>query len=508
LALVNHESIPMDYTILLAGMPILLILIVLFIFRKPLIVASPVAFIVTLLIGLLYWKVPFERIAGSTLKGGFVALDIVLIILGALLLLEFMKQTKLINSLEYYLAKISPDMRIQAIIIVWFFGGFIEGAAGFGTPAAIVAPLLVGLGFSAISAVIGALIANSTAVAFGAVGTPIKLGFSGLDVTGVPVITAGINLSIGLIVPLMMVAFIILSNKGKKKDILDIAPFALVSGLCFVVPYFLLSFVGAEFPSLLGSIIGLALITLLIRLKVFIPATIWSLKKRSTLKKHHSLFDTMLPYAILTAILIASKIIILNHNLAIMEGISHNIIILGPAAAFFITLFLCRFVLGYDYSFRKAFSSVFGKIGKAFIVILLTTAFVQIMINSGINASGLPSMVHTLAVVLQSPALGFIAPFVGAFGAFIAGSATVSNIMFGALQNTAATNIGYPASAALSLQTVGAGAGNMIALNNIIAAQTTVGLEDKEAEIFRKTIVPCMIYLVLAGIIGIVIGMV
>ena len=499
----------MDYTILLAGTPILIILLVLFVFRKPLIVASPIAFIVTLLIGIFYWKVPYERIAGSTMKGGFVALDIVMIIFGALLLLEFMKQTKLINSLEYYLSKISPDMRVQAIIIVWFFGAFIEGAAGFGTPAAVVAPLLVGLGFSPISAVVGALIANSTAVVFGAVGTPIKLGLSGLDVSGVSVMTAGINLSIGIIVPLMMVTAIILSNKGKWKDVLDIAPFALLSGILFVIPYFLLSFLGPEFPSLLGSIIGLGLLYFMIRLKVLMPHNIWKLKKKKTLKAEHSLFDTVLPYIILTSILIASKIIILQTQVKIIEGINHNIIYLGPAMAFFITLIVCRFLLGYtEFSFRNAFNSIFSKIGKAFIIILVTTAFVQIMINSGINNSGLDSMVHTLAIVLQTPMLGFIAPFIGAFGAFIAGSATVSNIMFGALQNTAATSIGYNTTAVLSLQTVGAGAGNMIALNNIIAAQTTVGLHDQEAEIFKKTIIPCLIYLVLAGIIGLIIGIV
>ncbi|MFT4309880.1 MAG: L-lactate permease [Candidatus Woesearchaeota archaeon] len=499
----------MDYTVLLAGTPIIVLLIVLFVFRKPLIIGAPIAFITTLIIGVLYWRVSYDRIAGSTIKGSLVALDIALIIFGALLLLEFMKQTKLINSLEYYLAKISPDMRVQSIIIVWFFGAFIEGAAGFGTPAAVVAPLLVGLGFSPISAVVGALIANSTAVVFGAVGTPIKLGLSGLDVSGVSVMTAGINLSIGIIVPLMMITAIVLSNKGKWNDVLEIAPFALLSGILFVIPYFLLSFLGPEFPSLLGSIIGLGLLYGMIRLRVLMPHNVWRLKKKSALKANHSLFDTLLPYIILTSILVASKIIILQSNIHIAEGISHNIVLLGPAMAFFITLLLCRFVLGYtSFSFRRAFSLVFTKIGKAFLIILLTTAFVQIMINSGINNSGLDSMVHTLAVVLQTPMIGLIAPFIGAFGSFIAGSATVSNIMFGALQNTAAQSIGYNSTAVLSLQTVGAGAGNMIALNNIIAAQTTVGLQDKEAEIFKKTIVPCLIYLLFAGVIGVIIGLV
>jgi lactate permease len=503
------KSIRMDYfTLILAGMPIIIILLVLFVFKKPLIIASPIAFIATLLIGLFIWKMPIDRTFSSSLKGSLVALDIALIILGALLLLEFVKQTKLINSLEYYLAKISPDMRIQAIIIVWFFGAFIEGAAGFGTPAAVVAPLLVALGFSPISAVVSALIANSTAVAFGAVGTPIRIGLSGLDITGVTVTTAGINLSLGLIVPLMIVTSIILANKGSKKDIIEIAPFAILSGAVFTIPYFLLSFIGPEFPSLLGSIIGLVIITFIIKKGILVPKELWTLKKKQLKKPQHSIFDTILPYLILTSILIASKIITLQTTIKLNEGISHNILYLGPASAFILTLLLCRFVLGYNsFSFRRGLSQILPKIGKAFIIILLTTSFVQIMIHSGTNTSGMASMVHTLAQVLETRALGFIAPFIGAFGAFIAGSATVSNIMFGALQNTAASNIGFSSTAILSLQTVGAGAGNMIALNNIIAAQTTVGLHDKEADIFKHTLIPCLIYVGLAGLIGLVIGL-
>jgi lactate permease len=280
-----------DINILLALSPILLILILILFFRKSLAFASPVTYIFTVFISLLVWKIEINYLFASTLKGVLVAIDILLIIFGALFFLEFLKKTKLIDSIDHYISSISPDRRIQAILLIWFFGSFIEGTAGFGTPAAIVAPLLVGLGFPAITAVAIALIGNSTAVTFGAVGTPIRIGFAnlvgmqGIDFKEIAIYIGTINLFAGIIVPVMILSVIVLTSKHYKNDkikgIYEMVPYSVFAGLCFTIPYFLLTFLGQEFPSLVGALIGMAIIIPTTKLGFLVPKQTLEFRKKT-----------------------------------------------------------------------------------------------------------------------------------------------------------------------------------------------------------------------------------
>jgi len=124
------------------------------------------------------------------------------------------------------------------------------------------------------------------------------------------------------------------------------------------------------------------------------------------------------------------------------------------------------------------------------------------MMYTGYNSSGITSMVNIIANVFKSSLLIFFSPFIGAFGAFIAGSATVSTILFGSFQYSVAIDLGLSVSVLLALQVIGAGIGNMIALTNIVAAEATVKIHGYEHEIIRKTIIPCLIYLILVVILG------
>ena len=161
---------------LIAFIPIAVIFVLMVGFRWGATRAMPIAFLAALLLALLVWGTPGNWILAACVNGAGIAIQILLIVFGALAVLFTLRESGALAAINAGFHRISPDRRVQAIIIAWFFGGFIEGSAGFGTPAALAAPLLLSLGFPALAAVMVSLIANSTPVSFGAVGTPTLIG--------------------------------------------------------------------------------------------------------------------------------------------------------------------------------------------------------------------------------------------------------------------------------------------------------------------------------------------
>lgn len=495
----------MEWHSLIAFAPILLVIVLMFVFKKPLLFTGPITYVFTLFLVAFIWKMKAIYATASTLKGVLVAIDITIIIFGAIFFLEFLKRTGMVHAIETYLSKISPDRRIQAIILAWFLVSFIEGTAGFGTPAAIVAPLLVGIGFPAITAVVLALIGDSTAVVFGAVGTPIRIGFEGLATQGVAFYAGLINLIAGILVPIMILIVLIYSTKNKQKGaIKDAIPFAIWAGLCLTIPYFLLTFVGQEFPSLVAPVIGLMVLIITTKLGFLVPKKVWRFGKNSPpIESKIKIFTALVPYILLIGFLVAGKYVLKKYPVKILGVLPHAINTYNPGILFVLATLI--FALFFKYKgpiLRESALKSVKILIKPFIVIFFVVSFVQIMINSGNNYSGLSSMIGLIASIGNTALLPFVAPFIGAFGAFIAGSATVSNILFGSFQATAAMELGMSVAIILALQVVGAGLGNMIALTNIVAAQATVHLHNKEVEIFRMTIIPALIYSIVVGLIG------
>ena len=491
--------------LLLALSPVLLIVILLLL-RKPLTKAAPITFLYTLVITLTIWKMTPQVVAASTLKGLLVGIDILLIIFGAIFFLEFLQNTKLLVSIEYYLSSLSSDRRVQAIIIAWLFGSFIEGSAGFGTPAAIVAPLLVGIGFPAIIAVSVALIADSTAVVFGAVGTPIRVGLTGLEIGMIPYHSAYINLFLGVLVPVLILCVLVYGSKKRSlKAVVDCLPFALYAGVAFTLPHYLFTQLGHEFPSMLGALVGLIIVGVTTKLGFLVPKDKWSFdgKKSKIVKTEVGFLRAIFPYVLLSGLLIGGKYLLKSFTFSLGGGLMHTFNLFNPGILFLLTILIINLAYKYRHVCGPACSEASKILVKPFIVIASITAFVQVMIYSGANGSGLGSMIEIIASVAQTELLPLLAPIIGAFGAFIAGSATVSTLLFGKFQFLAAQNLGLDTAKILALQLVGAGIGNMVALTNVVAAQATVKLHHKEREILKFTVVPCLIYLILAGLFGI-----
>ncbi|CAM3037893.1 L-lactate permease [Vibrio ordalii] len=521
--------------------------------------AMPVAFALTVAIALTFWDMSANRVLASVLQGFGITISVLWIVFGAIFLLNTLKHTGAITTIRNGFTDVSADRRVQAIIIAWCFGSFIEGASGFGTPAAIAAPLLVAIGFPALAAVLMGMMIQSTPVSFGAVGTPIIVGVNkGLDTHNITEtlisngsswdvylqqITASVAIThaiVGTLMPVLM-AMMLTRFFGKNKswtEGLDILPFAIFSGLAFTVPYALTGvFLGPEFPSLIGGLISLALVVTAAKKGFLVPKSQWDFPEEKSwpaewlgsLKidieeikaKPMGLALAWTPYVLLAVILVASRVssefksllagVSLSFNNILAEtGISTAIQPLYLPGGILVFVALLAVIL----QSRSATPLIkaFGESSKTLIgagfVLVFTIPMVRIFINSGVNGAELASMPVTtanFAAGLVGDAFPALSATVGALGAFIAGSNTVSNMMFSQFQFEVAQTLSISSVMIIALQAVGAAAGNMIAIHNVVAASATVGLLGREGATLRKTIIPTFYYLVMTGLIGLVV---
>ncbi|UYG00582.1 MULTISPECIES: L-lactate permease [unclassified Halomonas] len=544
---------------LLAFMPLLLAGILLIGFKVPARIAMPLVFLTAAVIGLTAWDMSFTRVAASTIQGLIQTAGLLWIIFGAILLLNTLKHSGGIMAIRNGFSGISPDRRVQALIVAWLFGCFIEGASGFGTPAAVAAPLMVALGFPALAAVVAGMMIQSTPVSFGAVGTPIIVGVgTGVDRNGITealvangsswevffrLITSEVAIThaiIGILMPLILVTVMVRffgANKSWKEG-LSITPFAIFTGISFVVPYMLVGvFLGPEFPSMIGAMIGLAIVVPAARKGFLLPKDTWDFPEATSWpdewignlqikmedvagRAPMSTLRGWIPYVLLALFLVASRTIeplrvaltSINLNWANIlgeTGVSGGVqplylpggIIL---AVVLITYFLHRMNGG---QLKAAVSESTKTIFGAGFVLIFTVPMVRILINSGVNGADLVSMPVMMAQAVANgvgDVYPFFAPAVGALGAFIAGSNTVSNLMLAEFQFNVAQTLGVSTAMMIALQAVGAAAGNMIAIHNVVAASATVGLLGREGATIRITILPTIYYLTFAGIIALI----
>jgi len=543
---------------LFAFTPILLAAIMLIGFRWPASRAMPLVYLFTAAIGLFIWDMSFNRVIASTLQGLVITLGLLWIVFGAILLLNTLKHSGGIAAIRAGFTTVSPDRRVQAIIIAWLFGCFIEGASGFGTPAAIAAPLLVAVGFPAMAAVLLGMLVQSTPVSFGAVGTPIVVGVnSGLDTATIGAQLAAhgsswemylqqitssvaiIHAIVGTVMPLIMV-MMLTRFFGKEKSWkagLEVLPFAIFAGLAFTLPYAATGiFLGPEFPSLLGGLLGLAIVTTAARFNFLTPKKTWDfadpkewpaewlgtveMKLDDIAARPMSAFRAWLPYVLVGALLVISRVFpevssalksvaITFSNILGEAGIGASVDPLYLPGGILVAVVLVTYFLhGMRASeLKAAVNESSGVLLSAGFVLLFTVPMVRILINSGVNASDLASMPIVMARYVADSVGGIyplLAPVVGALGAFLAGSNTVSNMMFSQFQFGVAQSLGISSAIVIALQAVGAAAGNMIAIHNVVAASATVGLLGREGSTLRKTVWPTLYYVLFTGVIGLI----
>jgi lactate permease len=545
-------------TFLLALLPVATVFVLLVVLARSAKFSMFVAYIVTALTALFIWGTEPAKVLGATVNGFVTATSLLYIVFGAILMLYTLEESGGIRAIRAGFTRISPDRRVQAIIIAWLFGSLIEGASGFGTPAAIAAPLLVAIGFPAMAAVMVTLIIQSTPVSFGAVGTPILVGVqTGLSeqaivdqtIAPVPFVqyllhiaseVAMIHGLIGFLIPLIMVGMLTrFFGSGRSfAEGFRIWKFALFAGLAFTVPYYLIaSLLGPEFPSLLGGIIGLLIVIPAAQRGFLVPKETFDFPPRNEwdeawvgklddLEDHRadtplmSLAKAWAPYVFVVGLLVVTRSIapvkawLTSPELTLAfdnlfgSGINARVQVLYLPGTILILASLFTLVLhrmsGRDYG--RALKSSGSTMIAAAPALLLAVPMVQVFINSASERfASMPIVLAEGVSSVTGEAWPLFAPLVGAMGAFVAGSNTISNMMFSLFQFSTAEQIGLGAAGAslvVALQAVGGAAGNMICVHNVVAASATVGLVDREGEIIRKTLVPMGYYVVQGGLIG------
>ncbi|MBW6508528.1 MAG: L-lactate permease [Desulfuromonadales bacterium] len=543
---------------LLAATPIIIAAVLLVGLHWPARRAMPVVYLTAAGIALLFWEMSFIRVLASTIQGMIVTAAVLWIIFGAIMLLNTLQNSGAISTIRAGFTDISPDRRVQAIILAWLFGCFIEGASGFGTPAAIAAPLLVAIGFPALGAIMIGMMIQSTPVSFGAVGTPIIIGVTnGLDHIAISsqlaekgssweiflqVITSEVAIGhalVGTLMPLMMVMMLtrFFGKNRSWKEGLAMTPFALFAGLAFTVPYALTGiFLGPEFPSIVGALVGIAIVIPAVKKGFLIPKRVWDFapqnewpnfwfgtitpQKPSTDERKISLPMAWTPYLLVAVILVASRVVadlkavLLSFSIGWRHILGETDISAGIEPLYLpggILLFVCVLTLFLHRMKFSQLTAAAGAAGKTLLgagfVLIFTIPMVRILINSGVNGADLASMPVAMAGFVAETfgsIYPFFAPIIGGLGAFIAGSNTVSNMMLSQFQFEVATALSVSGATMVSLQAIGAAAGNMIAIHNVVAASATVGLLGQEGKTLRLTIIPTVYYLVAAGILGLV----
>ena len=572
----------------LAVLPLAVIAILMIGLYQPATRTMPIAWGVAGLVAFVGWNMSPTLIAAASIRGALTATRILVIVFGAILLLYTLKQSGAFEVINAGFSSISDDRRVQVVLLVFLMGSFIEGAAGFGTPAAIVGPLLVGLGFPPMAAVVVALTGNILAITFGAVGTPLIIGLrdvvfaSGTDaatqvveqggfetvgayVAQVGVWAAAIHAIAGIAIPFIGVAMMtrFFGEERSIQPALEVLPLCLFAWATFAIPYVLTAvYLGPTFPALLGSMLGLLVTTVTLRAGYFLPAETWDFGPRENWPDHWvgsiepgqgvgssvdrgdatvaadggttstafgdlhdqdmSLGVAWLPYILVAALLVVTRVIgpvqsflsttgVIAWNNILGTPFSEGVELLYLPGSLFVLVAVVTYVLHgmSGREIRDSWTEAVRNIAPAVVALWFAVAAVMVMQRSGdpvvlegtTASAGMLGILSELTADTTGVAFPFFSGFIGAFGAFIAGSNTVSDILFGLFQYQAAQQIGAPTQIAVAAQAVGGAIGNLVSIHNVVAALTVVGLLGEEGRVIRLELIPVLYYGLVTGVL-------
>ena len=500
-----------------------------------------ISWLMACVLGFFLWDIDFTAIAASSLYGVLKSLDVLIIVFGAVLLMNTLKASGATAAINRGFMNINPDKRVQAIIIGFAFCSFIESAAGFGTPAALAGPLMVSLGFPPMAAAIIALICDSVAVSFGAVGTPVNMSLSLLPAevsteaftaefafwTALPHAIVGTFLPLGV----LMITTKFFGKERSFKPAFEAAPFAIFAGLSFSVPMMLIAMtMGHDFASLLAALICICATVVAAKVGFLCPKKVWDFGDKSewdpdwlaTAKvsapkeSSMSLLKAWVPYLLIAVTLVLTRIpqlgikgILNDAPPAALKLTVNNI--LGfenldyvlkwaylPGTFFILASVITIFLHGMKKEqIKTAWKETFSQVSGAALAIVFGLALVQIMSydpdGAGEKLNMMTTMANALAKVGRWPFI-FISPFIGVLGSFVSGSNTVSNTLFTNLQFDTALALGIPGVFAVSMQTIGGAIGNITCINNAVAASATLGISGKEGKLIKINVIPMVIY--------------
>jgi lactate permease len=495
---------------LVAAIPLFILLYMLGIRRSP---GHHAAFFATLAAGLLailVWGMPVGLAIMATLNGILFGLfPVVWIIIFAIWMYNMSVESGEFEIIKNSLACITDDRRLQALLIAFAFGAFLEGACGFGVPVAITAGMLVGLGYQPVYAAGLCLIANTAPVAYGAIGTPILVaaGVTGLDLMHISSMVGRQLPFLSIIVPLWLVV-----TMSGWKSAMEVLPAIIVTGVSFAISQFVVSnFVGPYLPDILAGII--TMVCLGVFLIFWKPPTIWRFSGVAPTTKVTCLFSSgqviraWVPYGILAVMVILwgmgpVKAILAPFGFTFQWPLLHNLVIktvpivaknapyaavfnanIGTATGTAILIAALLAVLALpNYGYGKAFVCL-GRTLKT-----LKWAITTISLIMGLawvmNYSGMTSTLG-LAFAATGVLFPIFSPILGWLGVFLTGSDTSSNALFGNLQKVTAQQIGVSPTLMVASNSSGGVCGKMISPQSIAVATAATGMVGEEGSIFR-----------------------
>lgn len=508
--------------------------------------ALPLIAILSYLLKLVFFDFPPDLVHAAVLNGLLTAWTPVLIVFGAIFLFVIMELTGAMDTIRNWLNHLSSNPVAQLMLIGWVFPFIIEGASGFGTPAAIAAPILVGMGFPAVRVAAFVLVMNTVPVSFGAVGTPIWFGLGQLSlppdmIQEISWKTGLIQLVCGLIIPSLGLLFVL-----NMEEIIQNFRFVLLASAAPVVPMAAISAFNPEFPSLVGGLVGFFIVLLAIKRN-------WGLKKAkgedevnnsstSPRPSGKDLLSSLFPIWATILVLVITRIPVLGIQSLLrsttpvfevslgslglltvsesavisIQGLygvdasigewKHELLYVPSLLPFFLIGVLSLLVLGKPVSISvKALQDSWSRMTKPIIALSGALVLVKIlMLSSFQRPSNTEIMGEYLGLHLGS-IWRFAAVYLGGLGSFFSGSATVSNLTFGDIQLSISQdpNTGLEPTTILALQSVGAAMGNMVCIHNIVAVCSILGIMSQEGAIFKRNFVPFVIYGLIASITAI-----
>jgi len=508
---------------IVAAVPIICIFWALIIKKMKGYKASLLTVLVAILISIFVYGMPVKLAVLSTVHGALYGLfPICWIIIGAVFLYNVTVRSGQFEIIKNFMASITPDRRLQALLIAFSFGAFLEGAAGFGTPVAISAAMLVGLGFNPLYAAGICLIANTAPVAFGAIGTPVIIAS---QVSNLP--EMAVSQMVGRTLPILSVMvpfYLVVLISGFKKSV-DVLPAILVSGISFAFfQWFSSNYLGPMLPDVIAGLASILL--LMVLLKYWKPKSVWHFKEEpkqtieSELKySKGQVFRAWSPFIIMTIMIIAwglqpvkdalnsignIKFVIPGLQNAILKPDGAPLLIKpfdfnylsSSGLALLLSAIISMPLIGMSFKEgAKTYLSTLNQLKFPILTIALVLGFAFIANNSGMSV--------TMAMALASTGVlfPFFSPILGWLGVFLTGSDTSSNALFCRLQHTSATSIGVDPLITVAANASGGVTGKMISPQSIAIGAAAVGLVGKEAELFRFTVKHSFIMLFLICVI-------
>jgi lactate permease len=446
-------------------------------------------------IGVALWAfAPLPGGAALTLAGaGAEALmstaTILWIVLPALMLYAFQDQSGALARIRDALTGLTANRRVQAILIAWFFGLFMEGAAGFGTPVALAAPLLAGLGYPPVRAVTLALLGHAAGVSFGAVGTPTlaQVSLTGLSPTA---LAGSVALVQAAISPLLLLAMVRLADDGPltRADL----GWSALAWASFVTPSVsLAALAGPELPSLGGALIGLMLF-----------ATVLLRGAGRHVPDLRALGADLAPYGLILALVLLTRLVDpiqqtlsdLALSWQVAERFSGTFAPLyHPGTLLFAGLVVGALATGRGALLAPSLIAALRRAVPVALALMAMLALSRVMVHGGLIA------ILAEAAAATGSLWPLLAPLIGVLGTFVTGSATASNILFTEFQTGIAAATDRPPILFAAAQGFGSAIGNIVAPHNIIAGAATVGLVGREGAVLAKTLWICALGCLIGG---------